>query len=56
MARCEPLFAAYATQVVHFGPPGAGQKVKLLNNLLFGAHVELAVEAAELCDSLGVDA
>jgi 3-hydroxyisobutyrate dehydrogenase-like beta-hydroxyacid dehydrogenase len=54
--RCEPLFAAYATRVVHFGPPGAGQKVKLLNNLLFGAHVELAVEAAELCGSLGVDA
>ena len=51
----KPLFAAYATQVVHFGPPGAGQKVKLVNNLLFGAHVELAVEAAELCDSLGVD-
>ena len=56
VARCEPLFAAYATKVVHFGPSGAGQKVKLLNNLLFGAHVELAVEAAELCDSLGVDA
>lgn len=55
VARCDPLFAAYASRVVHFGPPGAGQKVKLLNNLLFGAHVELAVEAAELCDSLGVD-
>jgi len=26
-----------------------------LNNLLFGAQVELAVEAAELCGSLGVD-
>lgn len=56
VARCEPLFAAYATQIVHFGRSGAGQKVKLVNNLLFGAHVELAVEAAELCDSLGVNA
>jgi len=55
VARCTPLFSAYASQVVHFGPPGSGQKVKLLNNLLFGAQVELAVEAAELCDSLGVD-
>ena len=54
VARCAPLFAAYATDVVHFGPSGSGQKVKLLNNLLFGAQVELAVEAAELCDSLGV--
>ncbi len=55
VARCEALFAAYANQVVHFGPSGAGEKVKLVNNLLFGAHVELAVEATELCDSLGVD-
>jgi len=55
VSRCEPLFAAYATDVVRFGPPGAGVKVKLVNNLLFGAHVELAVEAAELCDSLAVD-
>jgi 3-hydroxyisobutyrate dehydrogenase-like beta-hydroxyacid dehydrogenase len=52
--RCAPLFATYATKVVHFGPSGSGQKVKLVNNLLFGAQVELAVEAAELCDLLGV--
>ena len=30
VARCEPLFAAYANQVVHFGPSGAGEKVKLV--------------------------
>jgi 3-hydroxyisobutyrate dehydrogenase-like beta-hydroxyacid dehydrogenase len=53
--RCTPLFAAYAAEVVHFGGPGAGQKVKLLNNLLFGAHVELAVQAAELSDAFGID-
>lgn len=53
--RCRPLFAAYATEVVHVGGVGAGQKVKLLNNLLFGAHVELAVEAAELSGAFGLD-
>jgi 3-hydroxyisobutyrate dehydrogenase-like beta-hydroxyacid dehydrogenase len=53
--RCRPLFAAYATNVVHFGPLGAGQKVKLLNNLLFGAHVELALEAARLSAALDID-
>jgi 3-hydroxyisobutyrate dehydrogenase-like beta-hydroxyacid dehydrogenase len=53
--RCTPLFAAYASEVVHFGVPGAGQKVKLLNNLLFGAHVELAVHAAELSGAFGID-
>ncbi len=40
--RCRPVFDAYASHVVHFGALGAGQTVKLLNNLLFGAHVELA--------------
>jgi len=53
--RCRPLFAAYASHIVHFGALGAGQQVKLLNNLLFGAHVELALEAARLSEELGVD-
>jgi 3-hydroxyisobutyrate dehydrogenase-like beta-hydroxyacid dehydrogenase len=53
--RCRPLFAAYAAEVVHFGPVGTGQKVKLLNNLLFGAHVELAVEAARLSRAFGIE-
>jgi 3-hydroxyisobutyrate dehydrogenase-like beta-hydroxyacid dehydrogenase len=53
--RCRPLFAAYATNVVHFGALGAGQKVKLLNNLLFGAHVGLALEAARLSAAIDVD-
>jgi 3-hydroxyisobutyrate dehydrogenase-like beta-hydroxyacid dehydrogenase len=53
--RCRPVFAAYATSIVHFGPVGAGQKVKLLNNLLFGAHVQLALEAARLSGEFGID-
>ena len=50
-----PFLAGYASQVVHFGPVGSGQKVKLLNNLLFGAHVQVALEAARLAELLGVD-
>ncbi len=53
--RCRPLFDAYAAQVVHFGTLGSGQKVKLLNNLMFGAHIELALEAARLSESFGID-
>jgi 3-hydroxyisobutyrate dehydrogenase-like beta-hydroxyacid dehydrogenase len=53
--RCRPLFAAYASEVVHFGAVGAGQRVKLINNLLFGAHTELALEAARLATAFGVD-
>ncbi|WP_280138746.1 NAD-binding protein [Trujillonella endophytica] len=39
----------------HVGPLGSGQRVKLLNNLLFGAHVQLAVEAARVAESFGLD-
>jgi 3-hydroxyisobutyrate dehydrogenase-like beta-hydroxyacid dehydrogenase len=53
--RCRPLFAAYAAQVVHFGGVGAGQRVKLINNLLFGAHTELALEATRLAAAFDVD-
>jgi 3-hydroxyisobutyrate dehydrogenase-like beta-hydroxyacid dehydrogenase len=53
--RCRPVFAAYTSTVVHFGPVGSGQKVKLVNNLLFGAHVQLALEAARLGGEFGID-
>lgn len=55
VARCRPVFESYATKIVHFGAVGAGQRVKLLNNLLFGAHVELAVQAAAISEAFGID-
>ncbi len=42
-ARVEPLFATYAAFVRKVGPTGAGMQLKLLNNLLFAAQVQLAV-------------
>jgi 3-hydroxyisobutyrate dehydrogenase-like beta-hydroxyacid dehydrogenase len=53
--RGRPLFASFSNNVVHFGEVGSGQKVKLLNNLLFGAHVELALRASSLSEAFGVD-
>lgn len=55
IARCRPVFEAYASAITHFGPVGAGQMVKLVNNLLFGCHIELALEAARLVAAFGVD-
>jgi 3-hydroxyisobutyrate dehydrogenase-like beta-hydroxyacid dehydrogenase len=55
VGRCLPLLRCYAEEVVHVGPIGSGQKVKLLNNLLFGAHVELAIEAARLSEHFGIE-
>jgi 3-hydroxyisobutyrate dehydrogenase-like beta-hydroxyacid dehydrogenase len=53
--RVRPVFDSYATRVVHIGAVGSGQQAKLLNNLLFGAHVELAVDAARLSEEFGID-
>lgn len=54
--RCRTLFAEYATNVVRFGPVGAGQAMKLINNLLFAGHVQLAIEADRLAAEFSIDA
>ena len=53
--RCRPVFAAYGDPVLHLGPLGAGQAAKLLNNLLFTAHLALATDLFALGRALGVD-
>jgi len=52
--RCRPVFDTYADAVIHLGDLGAGQTTKLLNNLLFTAHLGTAATALSLCNSLGV--
>src|SRR5205085_9542391 len=53
---CRPLFDTYASAVSHVGPVGAGQTVKLLNNLVFAAQLAVAHDVVELGERLGVDA
>lgn len=55
LERARPVFETYAGIVHHVGGPGAGQSMKLLNNLLFAAHLALASEALELAPALGLD-
>lgn len=55
LARCRPVFDAYASAITHVGPVGAGQMVKLVNNLLFGSHIQLALEATRIAEQFGVD-
>jgi 3-hydroxyisobutyrate dehydrogenase-like beta-hydroxyacid dehydrogenase len=54
LARCRPVFETYANPIVHLGGVGAGQTTKLLNNLLFTAHMATAVSTLELGARLGV--
>jgi 3-hydroxyisobutyrate dehydrogenase-like beta-hydroxyacid dehydrogenase len=54
VARVRPVLAAYGDPVLHVGPLGAGQRVKLVNNALFAAQVELVADAVRLGAALGV--
>jgi 3-hydroxyisobutyrate dehydrogenase-like beta-hydroxyacid dehydrogenase len=48
-----PVLSSYGDPL-HVGPLGAGQAVKLLNNLLFAANIGLVSEAVKLGGRLGI--
>ena len=53
--RARPVFATYGDPVVHLGPLGSGQLAKLVNNVLFTAHLTLADDALSLGEAWGLD-
>ncbi|MEU6354386.1 NAD(P)-dependent oxidoreductase [Streptomyces sp. NPDC047072] len=55
VARVRPVLACYGDPVLHVGPLGAGQRVKLVNNTVFAAQIGLLSHAARLGRQLGVD-
>jgi 3-hydroxyisobutyrate dehydrogenase-like beta-hydroxyacid dehydrogenase len=55
VTRCSSVFAAYADPLLPVGPLGSAMKVKLVNNILFAAQVQLAADAARLAGDLGVE-
>lgn len=52
--RVRPLLDCYGAPVLHVGPIGTGQKVKLVNNALFAGQIGLLAEAIRLGGRLGV--
>lgn len=52
--RVRPVLAAYADPVLHLGPRGAGQRVKLLNNAVFAANIGILAGAVAVAAELGV--
>jgi 3-hydroxyisobutyrate dehydrogenase-like beta-hydroxyacid dehydrogenase len=50
-----PALASYSDPILHVGRLGDGQRVKLVNNALFGAQVALVAEAERVASELGVD-
>lgn len=55
LEHARPALTSYADPVLHVGPLGHGQKVKLVNNTLFAAQIGLLAEAVKLGDGLGLD-
>jgi 3-hydroxyisobutyrate dehydrogenase-like beta-hydroxyacid dehydrogenase len=53
--RVKPLLGAYGDPILHVGPTGAGQLVKLVNNTLFAAQIGLIAEGVRLGRTLGVE-
>ncbi len=53
--RCRPVFGAMGKTIVHCGPSGAGQVVKLCNQTAGALHLMAMAEAIALCKRSGVD-
>jgi 3-hydroxyisobutyrate dehydrogenase-like beta-hydroxyacid dehydrogenase len=54
VARARPVLRCYGDPVLHVGPVGTGNKVKLVNNALFAGHIGLLAESIRLGERLGV--
>ena len=54
-AAAEPFFRAMGTTITHVGAPGAGQAVKLCNQLVCGLNIQAICEALALGRASGVD-
>ena len=54
-AKAEPFFRAMGTTITHVGTSGAGQTVKLCNQLICGINIQAICEALALGRASGVD-
>jgi 3-hydroxyisobutyrate dehydrogenase len=55
LAAARPVLEALGRKIVHAGGPGAGNVVKLINNMLVACHMLTTREALRLAEASGVD-
>jgi 3-hydroxyisobutyrate dehydrogenase-like beta-hydroxyacid dehydrogenase len=55
IAGMRDVFAAFASEVVHVGPVGAGAKMKLVTNLVLGLNRAALAEGLAFAGALGLD-
>ena len=53
--RNRPVFDTFARAIFHVGASGAGRAIKLVNNILFAGHIQLACDALRLAEGLGLE-
>jgi len=55
MAVVLPLLDVMGRLTMHVGPPGTGNRIKLLHNALGAVNAVAVAESLALCDAVGVD-
>jgi 3-hydroxyisobutyrate dehydrogenase len=55
VATAEPLLNSVGSYIVHVGPSGDGQAMKVVNNAMLGVGMATACEASVLAQRLGLD-
>ena len=53
--RCKPLLNVFAAHIFHAGKSGAGHKIKLLNQLMFGAINAMTAEMMAIAENIGIE-
>jgi len=51
---CRPILELLATKIFHIGESGSGNKVKLLNQLMFGAINAMTAEMMAIAEKIGI--
>lgn len=52
--RCIPIFQVFAANVFYVGTSGVGHKIKLLNQLMFGAINAMTAEMMAIAEKIGI--
>lgn len=52
--KCRPVLEIMGKHVIHVGPAGAGNRIKLLNQMMFGAINAMTAEMMAVSDAMGI--
>ena len=53
--QCRPVLSQFAAHVLHAGPSGSGHKIKLLNQMMFGAINAMTAEMMAVASKIGIE-